>query len=69
MMTAGGEILASTHVRNFCKLKFTCMTKENPFKQNFPYELQEQHFFSRNIKTTGLLKKFITIYFECDEIV
>lgn len=56
MMKAGGEILASTHVRNFCKLQCTCTTKENPFRQNFPYELETQHFFSHNIKTTRLLK-------------
>ena len=56
MMTAGDEILASTHVCNFCELKCTCTTKENSFKQNFPYELEKQHLFSHNIKITRLLK-------------
>jgi len=55
MMTAGGEISTSTHLRNFCELKCTCTTKENPFK-NFPYELEKQHFYSQNIKITRLLK-------------
>ena len=56
MMTAGGEILASTYVCNCCMLKCTCTTNENSFRQNFPYKLEKQFFFSHNIKITRLLK-------------